>query len=880
MSKKNKGKKPVRPVRPTNTNVVPFRDMTAERRYTLQMAQATKLYQEQRLDEAIELLEPLAERFSDRAEMLNLLGVCYAEVGQLSEARSAFERVLEISKGKVRGLTRYNLTQLYVLTGFTFLAYEQSLLLDCFDLPQIEDTNKCKELKKKCRETMEQIAGDYAMPFDKFVPYAIKLDRGRLALAQSPIDFGTARARFEEAIELNSQNPTPYNNLALIYQSEGDYDQAIAQSRYVLEKLQPNNLHALSNLIRLLVVAGRSEEAQVSFEQIKALPLPADNPGDVVKLAEAYIALEDDQGVFDLLQPFLGEPAGTGAAQTLAFSDEVTYRQALTYGMVAAANLGRLRRAGEIAEVVIEISGGDVLIERTHFALQNNERGPREGGRFFYWNPDNTYPAAMRYFRDMMNERVRNAGKRTEEESQQIFRPFFEKFGQAALETMAYLFWTTAQGEFLMVLLAQILNSGVDAAVELVRRLAFGRSGDETQRVLAASALIQAGLLALDETVTIWLGLRPTEGTVEQLVRRLEKMDAERMARENEEFSDAVAEPMNEALVQMQLGNRPQAIALYREVLRKQPNLKQALHNLASAVANSGDLDEALRLLDRALKVDPQYVHAQISRTRVLLAQEKIEEAEAQLNETEQNLSGYYRDELISFYTARLRLDREQERYTEMVETAERLLEIDPENGEANEIAGRGQLMGLFGGFTNWLREMQENYRAKRLKQWGKMLKPDVRIEPLVEGYTKDDLLVVINAWRMSPRSGLKKADYKAMLLEILKDESQYEHLVWHVMSEEERQALKVLLELGGYTAYPEWQVKAGFEDTLQEEQPHMSGNWQKLPGSLLKLGVVFIGNANVKLVKSEKSEELIAVVPIDLREVLSRSLATPPVGE
>ena len=48
-----------------------------------------------KFDEAIKLLEPLAERYPQHLQLLELLSICYASANLLNEARDTLEQALQ-----------------------------------------------------------------------------------------------------------------------------------------------------------------------------------------------------------------------------------------------------------------------------------------------------------------------------------------------------------------------------------------------------------------------------------------------------------------------------------------------------------------------------------------------------------------------------------------------------------------------------------------------------------------------------------------------------------------------------------------------------------------------------------------------------------------
>src|SRR5580692_1085874 len=69
-----------------------------------------------------------------------------------------------------------------------------------------------------------------------------------------------------------------------------------------------------------------------------------------------------------------------------------------------------------------------------------------------------------------------------------------------------------------------------------------------------------------------------------------------------------------------QFGHLAEAQAAYRQVLKRNPNHFDALHMLGVCEQLSGDSEAAVRLLKRALLVDPQSVAAHCDLAIVLIA--------------------------------------------------------------------------------------------------------------------------------------------------------------------------------------------------------------------------------------------------------------------
>jgi superkiller protein 3 len=88
--------------------------------------------------------------------------------------------------------------------------------------------------------------------------------------------------------------------------------------------------------------------------------------------------------------------------------------------------------------------------------------------------------------------------------------------------------------------------------------------------------------------------------------------------------------------VEGRLGKRADAIALFRRVVSGQPKMADAHVNLAIALADTGDLEEALNETSTAISLSPKLVSAHLNRARVLADLHRPEEAEKEFAATHQ----------------------------------------------------------------------------------------------------------------------------------------------------------------------------------------------------------------------------------------------------
>ena len=118
MSKKDSGKKKVF----KTAGQFQFKDMTLER----QLEKARELIQAQNYQEDLQILHPLEERLSNRADYNNLMGDAYFRLSDNLSAIFYFEKALPDLKASQANLTRFHLAQSYLFAEYPALAYRNS----------------------------------------------------------------------------------------------------------------------------------------------------------------------------------------------------------------------------------------------------------------------------------------------------------------------------------------------------------------------------------------------------------------------------------------------------------------------------------------------------------------------------------------------------------------------------------------------------------------------------------------------------------------------------------------------------------------------------------------------------------------------------------
>ena len=512
MAKKPKNKKKPRSGQGQGGPFGAMRDLTAERFFSSQTAKADRLLENEEYDEALQILIPLSQKYPNRAEAFEALGTAYVGIEFFAGARDAFEQALHLSPvNRVDPLLRFNLAHMYILTGLPLLSFDQIEQIDWNSLGREMDgldTTTLSAFRELSTAAVTEMAENNNLGVAEFLKQFMPLERGQLALQKN--NPQQARQFFGEAIELNPDSIVAHNSLALAALLEDDYAGATEQARYILDKLDSHNLDALATLIRISQEQDKPDEARNILAQIKALPVPEEIEG-LIQQADIYALFEDDQAVYDLIKPIFDDPPDWEDVE------ESTVQEVLILAGVSAVHLGRPDEALEMFDSV-ELESEGLLLGRTHEALEEGEEGPRLGGRFFYNPPNFTYPAAFEAYQTFLHSTLAEGPK---EQDFANFRPFFEKYGRAALDIILFQTWTIDEPLMTSALIMEALGSGIEGATELVERLTFSRVGSPVTHILSAAALIEHGVLPADQPVTIWVGDEQRTGTLDELTKTL-----------------------------------------------------------------------------------------------------------------------------------------------------------------------------------------------------------------------------------------------------------------------------------------------------------------------------------------------------------------------
>jgi len=267
------------------------------------LVKAQKLIAKGSNDEAQRVLEDLNRQYPDQPDVLGHLINVNITLDDALGMATACEQLLKTSPR----LPEPNLT---LAGAFLKLLFPQLALRQFRHFLKLFPTHpsaaKVREEVASLETLTQAQLEDSVLKGPRQVELGERHERAQLFLSQRK--FAEGRRESEVLIREAPTFVPAHNNLSLLYATEGRYADAINCAKTVLS-LEPQNLHALSNLIRFYVCTGQVAEARSIAGQLKAVTTEESDPSTYVKKAEAFSFMGDDLAVLAEVKAADGQDA-------------------------------------------------------------------------------------------------------------------------------------------------------------------------------------------------------------------------------------------------------------------------------------------------------------------------------------------------------------------------------------------------------------------------------------------------------------------------------------------------------------------------------------------------------------------------------------------
>ena len=300
-------------------------------------------------------------------------------------------------------------------------------------------------------------------------------------------EYVKCRQKADLILKTNPEFVPALNNKSLSYLYEGNYQEAIDAALKVLD-FEPDNIHALSNLVRFHFAIGQREKAFPFAERLKASNAPAFMR--YMKIAEALTIVGDYAGVLETYEQARQESKGH------PFEAAVCH-----YAAVASYHLGDKATARRLWLKAIDLTP-DMYLYQENLKDMDLPITERHGTSVFaidYWLVGRLFYA--------MHDTITQTNGLSIEAVERAQRKLIRQYPNIIQAAINILDFGGHDDAVFMLALADV--AGSPELLDKVKQFARGNRGSDELRLRALTIIQKAGLTTSDEVPFIING-KPT----------------------------------------------------------------------------------------------------------------------------------------------------------------------------------------------------------------------------------------------------------------------------------------------------------------------------------------------------------------------------------
>ena len=501
------------------------------------------------------------------------------------------------------GENAYGLGGVYLNNKHPLMAlqtFRQALELE----PNHELAAQVRETVKRLEPMLQRTLSEMELREEEGLEIALLHERGQAYMEQG--DYATARSAEEKVLEKHPDMVSARNNLSLLSWMEGDVEGAMAMAKGVLER-EGSNIHALSNLIHFLVIAGDSAEARAYGEKLKASHAEAWDGW--TKKVEGLTYLADDVGIVEVWEQ----------AQAEAAEEEEALIGAMFYHLsaVALARTGSVESARAQWKIALE-RDPSLEVARENLRELRKPISQRHGAWPWSWEQW-LMPNSVVQLQQMIKTSV-NSKQGAKLVSR--LKDFLAEQTEVVAMLPRILERGGPKGQEFVVSTAEQLKT--PELLKPIKDFALSQNGTDQMRNRAAMLAAQAKLIPKDR-VTLWMA-----GEWREVMLMAYEFHGEAPAKHDQRVESLLESAL---FLLRQDGEKPalEAEALLKKALVLEPEAPDLMYNLAVAFRQQGREEESkARLRDQVTRY-PDYIFASASLAKLLLESGDWEAGEALL---------------------------------------------------------------------------------------------------------------------------------------------------------------------------------------------------------------------------------------------------------
>ncbi len=564
------------------------------------LREAEFLLENELFGEALPFLEEAVEKYPSDARFWEFLAAVSNELKNVPVMQKSFAKLKQLQPNNANAW--FGLAYANALDSRIALAH-RGFDEFCKKFPDDENIAEAAELGEMAGKDLQLNLAEFDFPAgDEGVDLACLHEESQILMQQHKFD--EARAKAEKVISRMPDFVPAYNNLSLVLFMDGEAEAAAEMARKVLAK-QPENFHALANLVRFSVFLGKPDEAQNFANRLRSVE--SDKPEVWIKKIEAFTFAGDDQAVVEVFKE---------ANKKSKFAVPENFGKHL-----AAVAFYRLGKQNQARKIWMEILNDDPNVELAGRNMEEMHLPENERNVFAlpmnYWIP-------ARYIKEFFQSASNiKDGRNFEKNLQKKVARFFEE-NPNILNVLSILLERGDEStkEFALKLMDW---AGTPESYAALKDFAFSQNGSDQMRYKAAMTLSEADVIS--NKVRLWndgewreLSLMTFEITGEPtdiypMKSKAHEMLAKGLEAMNKQNLDLAAQYFQKALeangedhpsllynlltIEQAKGNRAEAETKLRELVRRLPEYSFAAISLATMEVKNDNIEAAKTLVER-----------------------------------------------------------------------------------------------------------------------------------------------------------------------------------------------------------------------------------------------------------------------------------------
>lgn len=565
-----------------------------------ELRRARALLVEGEYPSACEILLPVSQEYPQDKRVWEYLADASFELGNMRLYQKAIMNLLAVDP--------HDRDEAYCLGEVYFNNKHPMLALQAFRRalqmsPNHEFTPEARDWIKRLEPIVQELLEELGLSSADGLEIATLHELGQAYLEQG--DYAIARKTEAEVLERHPEFLSAHNNLSLISWMEKDPEGAIASAQSVLE-IEPDNIHALSNLIQFQVRLGNTDAARTYGERLKAAQSNAWEGW--TKKVEGLSYLADDRGIVEIFEQALDQKGHDSPTNAMFYHCVA----------VALARTGDSKRAIAQWKKALELDPSFDIAQENLSDIQKSV-GQRHGAWPFSWE----YWLTPKSAEEMWQVLKTNLKPSKPSKLETAFKTFLENHPDLLSILPRLLERGGLSGQEFVLSTAEQLKT--PQLLAMVADFALGQNGSDRMRNRAAALAVKAKLFP-QNTVNLWI-----DGEWRELMVMAYEFHGETII----QHSKQVEQYLEQALSLLQKGdsNRAKnAETLLIQALEIEPDSPDLLNNLALTYVYQNRKTEGYSLIRDIANRFPDYVFACAAAAKLCIGEGDFETAETLLH--------------------------------------------------------------------------------------------------------------------------------------------------------------------------------------------------------------------------------------------------------